>query len=540
MWTQLPEQQKEQYKRLLLAFASLTEMFAQKADKDEQVAPVMSSKYQETAFRKAFNAVIEDIDNSSFDASLKNGADKYLVGIKTFGIKSGDQKIAQFKANNYKWAPKIDEMVHNAEKEINTESINAINHDLYLEMAKEIAKIRNARIESSYAKLKGFIAKEDDPDIYSVYHVIMPSAKGDAAKLFVGETQYDKIDTDNITIVGCTNKKNPSNFVFEDGKHTYKYTPADSQLYMKFDNRNIVCEEWDVKYADDATLAFEEIAERIYRESDKKINPELEFEYTSMSSPEYEKNISESYCWTIWNKNREVEISSGFNSFYGTGSKRSKKNGGREKAIASFKGKYDEVIPDKVLEEVEIGLYEYLLSTDNEVKRNKSFIRETLVEYAKGTENEDLINDLNKLVFRPVNEIYIPIPNSVQFHEEHPNFFGKGFGQFVQGTKKLALNKEDRAFNLVFEPSGDSLRAYIAQDGGKAIESVEKQSYLGEWILRGVFQLEAYEPLTTERLEEMHINGIRLYKYEGSDDVHLEFIWIDENHPPKDYIEKNR
>ena len=31
--------------------------------------------------------------------------------------------------------------------------------------------------------------------------------------------------------------------------------------------------------------------------------------------------VEESYCWTIWNKNREVELFSGFNSFYGTGSK---------------------------------------------------------------------------------------------------------------------------------------------------------------------------------------------------------------------------
>lgn len=95
-------------------------------------------------------------------------------------------------------------------------------------------------------------------------------------------------------------------------------------------------------------------------------------------------------------------------------------------------------------------------------------------------------------------------------------------------------------FNLVFEPSGDSLPAYITQDEGKAIESVEKQSYLGEWILREVFQLGEYEPLTTERLEELNINGIRLTKYRGSKDIHLEFIWIDEENPPKGYISGKR
>lgn len=32
MWNELPDSQKEFYKRMILAFASLSEMFAQKAD----------------------------------------------------------------------------------------------------------------------------------------------------------------------------------------------------------------------------------------------------------------------------------------------------------------------------------------------------------------------------------------------------------------------------------------------------------------------------------------------------------------------------
>lgn len=63
---------------------------------------------------------------------------------------------------------------------------------------------------------------------------------------------------------------------------------------------------------------------------------------------------------------------------------------------------------------------------------------------------------------------------------------------------------------------------------------------MGEWILREVFQLGEYEPLTTERLEELNINGIRLTKYRGSKDIHLEFIWIDEENPPKGYISGKR
>ena len=78
--------------------------------------------------------------------------------------------------------------------------------------------------------------------------------------------------------------------------------------------------------------------------------------------------------------------------------------------------------------------------------------------------------------------------------------------------------------------------SYITQDNGKAIQSFKKQSYLGKWILKKVFQLKEYEPLTSQKLEEIGINGIRLYKMENSDDIHLQFIWIDSDHLPKDII----
>ena len=45
-----------------------------------------------------------------------------------------------------------------------------------------------------------------------------------------------------------------------------------------------------------------------------------------------------------------------------------------------------------------------------------------------------------------------------------------------------------------------------------------------------------YEPLTEKRLEELGINGMRLYKTKTSEDIHLEFIWIDDENPPMDLI----
>lgn len=99
---------------------------------------------------------------------------------------------------------------------------------------------------------------------------------------------------------------------------------------------------------------------------------------------------------------------------------------------------------------------------------------------------------------------------------------------------KLILDKKDRVFKLVFDPSGDEMDAFICQQSGKGIQSYEKQSLMGEWILRKVFQLNTYEPLTAQRLKEVNINGLRLTKYPDNR-IHLSFIWIDKDKLPDDY-----
>ncbi len=156
-------------------------------------------------------------------------------------------------------------------------------------------------------------------------------------------------------------------------------------------------------------------------------------------------------------------------------------------------------------------------------------IRKEMEELAQKTGNGDFIHALNRFLYRPVNELYIPIPDSKKFHMAHPDFFAPGAGLFQKGSAKLLLPKEKRGFDLVFEPSGDSIRAYITQDGGKAIESEGKQSYLGEWLLRGVFQLKPYEPLTKKRLEELGYSAMQLYKVRGSNAVHIKFISLEDN-----------
>lgn len=122
MWFTLDKDEKAKYKNLITNFASLSEAFSQKSeDINTTVAPIVNSKFQETVFQKSFGAVGEDIANTSYDASLLIDENKkYLIGIKSFGLYSGDQKIAQFKKNS---------QIDNWGNILNKITVNAKNSD---------------------------------------------------------------------------------------------------------------------------------------------------------------------------------------------------------------------------------------------------------------------------------------------------------------------------------------------------------------------------------------------------------------------------
>ena len=73
-----------------------------------------------------------------------------------------------------------------------------------LELAKKIAKLRNARIKSSESNIQGFSIDINKDNIKSIYHVLMPSTKGVSPEIYVGEIEYDLIDIDNIKICKLT------------------------------------------------------------------------------------------------------------------------------------------------------------------------------------------------------------------------------------------------------------------------------------------------------------------------------------------------
>lgn len=542
MWYELNDNKKLIYKKLILGFSSLTEMFTQKKEDEDIPAPILVSKYHETAFQRAFGAQIEDIGNTSYDASLRvqdeNGKEtKYLIGLKTFGFHSGDQKIAQFKADSIQWTQLFEQMRQNAQRCNTIDEINQANQSLYYEVALHIAKLRNLRIQSSIENLRGFQVGQND-EIQSLYHVLMPSKKNERPQIHVGEISYDPIDIDNLEIQGCTKKTSPTNFKFTDGNHEYKYTSADSQLLMNFHNQDIVLETWDVKYLADAFQYFIDISDKTYGfASTPIISPEI--------SPITPAVPTESYSWSLLNKDGEVELFSAWNGFYGVGTKIGTEE--RKSRIQRLLDAHQSVIPSSIRPFLQLSLQAFLLepAKNKEERLEKVELRNTIMKQVRELDDETLLKDVTNLLYRPMDELYIPLPNSKQFHLEHPNFFIPGYRFKVDEktgkiTGKTDMTQEERTFNLVFEPSGNSIPCYIAQDWGKAIESTKSQAILGDWLLRKVFQLEPYEPLTANQLEKVGINGYRLWKKEDEKNIHLEFIWLDEDELPNDYINKKR
>ena len=95
---------------------------------------------------------------------------------------------------------------------------------------------------------------------------------------------------------------------------------------------------------------------------------------------------------------------------------------------------------------------------------------------------------------RDPNEIYIPIPSWI--HKKFPKFFPD----------------RDVSFDLIL-PDGNILSAKVCQQGNKALMSNPNLA-LGKWLLRQVMDLEEGQLLTYERLEELGIDSVIIYKGE--------------------------
>lgn len=93
---------------------------------------------------------------------------------------------------------------------------------------------------------------------------------------------------------------------------------------------------------------------------------------------------------------------------------------------------------------------------------------------------------------RNPNEIYIPL--SIEWHKLNPGFFPE----------------REEKFTLLL-PDGQSIKAKVCQEGGKALMS-DPNKALGEWILRSVLKLKEGEVLKYNKLEDMGIDSVRVDK----------------------------
>lgn len=93
---------------------------------------------------------------------------------------------------------------------------------------------------------------------------------------------------------------------------------------------------------------------------------------------------------------------------------------------------------------------------------------------------------------RNADEVYIPIPSKIR--DNFPDFFpGK-----------------DTPFNLIL-PDKSIIPAKVCQQGCKALMS-NPNALLGKWILRQVLDLKERELLTYDKLEELGLDSVIIYK----------------------------
>lgn len=515
MWSSLDREQKDKYKRLITNFASLSKAFAQKSSEDKIIAPIINSKFQESVFKYSFNAIIEDIGNSSYDASvILEDNTKYIVGIKSFGVKASFQKVAQFKADSQKenWNRITDRI-----KERNTGGKSSEDTKDYLELAQKIAILRNKRISSSKSQLQGF---NYDETVQAVYHVLMPSPaikkqnKVAEPYILVGETSYSSIDIENIKIEGPTQPEKLQNFQFFDGKHRYQYNSADSQLLMSFrghdgsssTNADLEVERWPVEYIDDALAFFEKIKN---------------------TAEKHEDSIIDSVTFMINIKRR-----SGFNAWYGSPKDKLRIDGKRVKKVLELASEDDSLPVDWIINFKKIVLGNF---KTNEEKIKREELRDQLINELD--RSSELFNEVTSILWRNYKtpyEVYIPIPDSKNFNNKKPNFFAPKAG--ILKGKSLVTPKEERIFDLIFLPSGENMKMFLNQDNGKAIQSVNSQFIFGEWVLKNIFQLKDRELLTEDTLESIGINAIRFVKYSDRP-LSAIFIYVDKENPPEDLWE---
>jgi hypothetical protein len=121
---------------------------------------------------------------------------------------------------------------------------------------------------------------------------------------------------------------------------------------------------------------------------------------------------------------------------------------------------------------------------------------------------------------RKLEEVYIPIPAWV--HREYEGFFPP----------------KDQTFNLK-RPDGVVMSVKLCQQNSKALMS-NPNTALGDWLLRKVLDLKEGELLTYEKLEEIGIDSVVVYKIsEGNYEIEFAKLGSFEDFKQKSLIDNN-
>ena len=175
-----------QYFDMLSLLASLSKLFS------ENSTPYLDYRLAENLFCKYFNAQNDARSCTAYDARI----DKLGIGIKTFGIKSGNstEKIAEFN----KLKPQLDKLKGE-------------------DLARKISEFRNARID--------FANNAYDVNC-SIYHIV-GRVEG---LLQIFNTPYEKIELDKIREVNDTT----ASISFEVDGDFYSFNKSKSVLMKRF------------------------------------------------------------------------------------------------------------------------------------------------------------------------------------------------------------------------------------------------------------------------------------------------------------------
>lgn len=509
IWQQYNLDSREQYVAAIKALGTLSALFRQKADGTIDHTAYISSKYQETVFARFFNGLVVDKGNDPYDVMVPSpiSGKRDLVGIKTFlNSSSSMQKIMQFKsvATTEGWTAWIKE-------------------GEYQRLVARISELRNQKLRSTQNLLAGAGVTPENAFENIFYHYLSPLKDG---RVYVGEADYSFMDESNLSYKVPDESKRISSLQFSDGKNDYKYTPADSTLYMRFvhtkksDIGGDIVDEFAVRQLADPHSSLMRLIEGDLAEllpSERSEERKNERSQDSLFGTKLLDEVLDDQSVVQEPKSDSENVSVVPSSVL---PKARLKKKTRSLEPATNVSSLDTAKPDQTVIFPIFRLTDHGDTPAGEVDSKSGLNVRLGAPKNKGSDTR-----------RPVNEVEIKIPDPRKFHEDFPHFFGvNDTGDPISKLHKVGSkwktafeNYDDRTFELILTQSGQEMEAILTGDGNKQLMSKHRQIILGRWILSQVFQLGEYERLDRNKLDQLDLDSIKLTRL-GNRRVGMEFI----------------